>query len=536
VEFNLADLFEHAVDHFGDREYLVCDGKRRTYAEMEARANRLAHHLAGQGIGPDDHVGIYALNSVEWVETLWAVFKLRAVWVNINYRYVEDELRYLFDNADLKALVYQRQFAPRVAGVLAAMPLLRHTVVIDDGSDEDTAALGSVEYEAAVAAASPIRDFGPRSASDRYILYTGGTTGMPKGVVWRHEDVFMALGGGIDPMTNARAERPEFMVEKAKMGVPLTFLPIAPLMHGATQWAVMGQSFLGNKVVLVGKFDARRVWDLVQQERVNSIMITGDAMARPLIEALAAPDAAWDISSLYLLTSSAATFSPSVKDQYFERFPSLMMIDAIGSSESGNNGMVMVQAGQTAMKGGPTVSKIGQTVVLDEDGKAMEPGCGRIGKIARARDIPLEYYKDPKKTAETFVVYDGVRYAMPGDYAMVEEDGRITLLGRGSVSINSGGEKIFPEEVEAAVKSHPAVFDCTVVGVPDPRWGEQVSAVVELRPGAQATLEDIQQHCRTKIAGYKIPKRLRTVERLVRSPSGKPDYRWAKNVASGEGE
>jgi 3-oxocholest-4-en-26-oate---CoA ligase len=532
VEFNLADLFEHAVDHFGDREYLVCDGQRRTYAEMEERANRLAHHLQAHGIGPGDHVGIYALNSVEWVETLWAVFKLRAVWININYRYVEDELRYLFDNADLKALVYQQAYAPRVAEVLPSMPLVQHTIVIEDGSGEDYSIIGSVRYEDAVAGGSPARDFGPRSASDRYILYTGGTTGMPKGVVWRHEDVFMALGGGIDPMTNVRAERPEFMVEKAKMGVPLTFLPIAPLMHGATQWAVMGQSFLGNKVVLVGKFDARRVWDLVQEEKVNSIMITGDAMARPLIEALGADDAAWDVSSLYLLTSSAATFSPSVKDQFFVRFPSLMMIDAVGSSEGGNNGMVMVQAGQTEMKGGPTVSKIGHTVVLDEQGKPLEPGCGVIGKIARAGDIPLEYYKDPKKTAETFVTYDGVRYAIPGDFAMIEADGRITLLGRGSVSINSGGEKIFPEEVEAAVKSHPAVFDCTVVGVPDARWGEQVTAVVELRPGTTATLEDIQRHCRTKIAGYKVPRRLRTVEHIVRSPSGKPDYRWAKQVAT----
>jgi 3-oxocholest-4-en-26-oate---CoA ligase len=530
MEFNLADLFEHAVDHFGEREYLVCDGKRRTYREMEERANRLAHHLAAHGIGPGDHVGIYAFNSVEWVETLWAVFKLRAVWININYRYVEDELRYLFDNADLKALVYQRQYTPRVAGVLAAMPLLKHTIVIDDGSDEDAAALGSVDYEAAVASGSPERDFGARSASDRYILYTGGTTGMPKGVVWRHEDVFMALGGGIDPMTNARAERPEFMVEKAKMGVPLTFLPIAPLMHGATQWAVMGQSFLGNKVVLVGKFEAQRVWELVEGEKVNSIMITGDAMARPLIEELGRPDAGWDLSSLYLLTSSAATFSPTVKDQFFLRFPNLMMIDAVGSSEGGNNGMVVVQAGQTAMKGGPTVSKIGRTVVIDEQGKPVAPGV--VGKIARAGDIPLEYYKDAKKTAETFVVYDGVRYAIPGDYAMIEDDGRLTLLGRGSVSINSGGEKIFPEEVEAAVKSHPAVFDCTVVGVPDARWGERVTAVVEFRPGARATVEEIQTHCRTKIAGYKLPKGLCVVEKIVRSPSGKPDYRWAKQVAT----
>ena len=331
MEFNLADMFENAVDHFGDREYLVCDGKRRTYREMEERANRLAHHLAAHGIGAGDHVGVYALNSVEWVETLWAVFKLRAVWININYRYVEEELRYLFDNADLKALVYQRTYAPRVAGVLPSMPLLRHSIVVEDGSDEDAATLGSVRYEDAMASGSPERDFGPRSADDHYILYTGGTTGMPKGVVWRHEDVFFALGGGIDPMTNERCKDPATMVEKGKNGA-MTFLPIAPLMHGATQWAVMGQSFVGSKVVLVGKFEPEAVWELVAQEKVNSMMITGDAMGRPLVEALEIAGRSWDTSSLFLLTSSAVTFSPAVKDHFFKHFPSLMMIDAIASS------------------------------------------------------------------------------------------------------------------------------------------------------------------------------------------------------------
>jgi acyl-CoA synthetase (AMP-forming)/AMP-acid ligase II len=355
MEFNLADLFEHAADAFGDREYLVCDGKRRTYREMDERANRLAHHLQARGIGPGDHVGIYAYNSVEWVETLWAVFKIRAVWININYRYVEDELRYLFDNADLKALVFAREFAARLRGVRDSLPLLRHVVVIEDGSGADLAGLEAVDYEAAVASGSPARDFGPRSADDLYILYTGGTTGMPKGVVWRHEDVFMALGGGIDPLSGERAPRPEHMVEKGKMGFTITMFPIAPLMHGATQWAVMGQSFVGNKLVLTARFDPRKVWELVEREKINSIMITGDAMARPMIEALEAPDANWDVSSLLSLSSSAATFSPSVKDQYFERFPNLVMTDAVGSSEGGNNGMVMVQKGQTAMKGGPTV-------------------------------------------------------------------------------------------------------------------------------------------------------------------------------------
>lgn len=531
MEFNLADLFENAVDHFGDREYLVCDGKRRTYAEMEARANRLAHHLAAAGVGERDHVGIYALNSIEWVETLWAVFKLRAVWININYRYVEDELRYLFDNADLKTLVYERKYAPRVAGVIDAMPLLQHSVVIDDGSDADLHGLASVDFEAAIAAQSDERDFGARSADDRYILYTGGTTGMPKGVVWRHEDVFMALGGGIDPMSNERAPRPEIMAEKGMASAPLTYLPIAPLMHGATQWAVMGQSFLGNRIVLVGRFEPAEVWDLVEREKVNCLMITGDAMGRPLIEALDAEPERWDTSSLFLLTSSAATFSPAVKDRFFERFPNLIMIDAVGSSEGGNNGLVMVQKDATEMKGGPTVSRLGNTVVLDENGVPVEPGSGRIGKIARAGDIPVEYYKDPKKTAETFVTFHGVRYAMPGDFAQVEADGRITLLGRGSVSINSGGEKIFPEEVESAVKSHPDVFDCTVVGVADERWGQRVAAVVAIRPGTSPDLASIQEHCRTKIAGYKVPREMHVVDEIVRSPSGKPDYRWAKGVA-----
>ena len=532
MEFNLADLFENAVDNFGDREYLVVEGKRRTYREMEERANRLAHHLAAQGVGKDDHVGIYAYNSVEWVETLWAVFKLRAVWININYRYVEDELRYLFDNADLKALVFAREFGPNVAGVRSAMPLLRHLVCIEDSSGASLSGLEATDYEEALAAESPERDFSPRSGDDRYILYTGGTTGMPKGVVWRHEDVFMALGGGIDPMSGERATRPEVMVERGRaMGDGMAFLPIAPLMHGATQWAVMGQSFTGNRVVLVPRFDAAEVWRLCEAEKLNSIMITGDAMGRPMIEELQTGSAGRDVSSLITLSSSAATFSPVVKDAYFEKFPNLIMIDAVGASESGNTGMVMVQPGQTEMKGGPTVTKLGNTVVLDEQGKPVAPGSDEIGKIARAGDIPLEYYKDPVKSAETFVTFDGVRYSMPGDFARIEADGRITLIGRGSVSINSGGEKIFPEEVEAAVKSHPDVFDCTVVGVPDERWGQRVCAVVQLRPDRAPTLESVQEQCRTKIAGYKVPREMHVVDQIVRSPSGKPDYRWAQGAA-----
>jgi 3-oxocholest-4-en-26-oate---CoA ligase len=530
--FNLADLFEAAVDAYGDREYLVADGERRTYAEMEARANRLAHFLSAQGIGPGDHVGIYALNSVEWVETAWAVFKLRAVWININYRYVRDELRYLFTNADLVALVYQAQFSPRVAGLLDELPDVRLLVGVDDRSGEPLAQ-GSVPYEEAVAAGSAERDFAPRSNDDHYVLYTGGTTGMPKGVVWRHEDVFYALGGGVDPITNTRVRQPEEMVAKGSGG-PLTLLPIAPLMHGATQWCIMGQSFVGNKTILVPKFDPHEVWRLVEGERANSVMITGDAMGKPLIEALDDERASYDLSSLLAVTSSAALFSAPVKDEFFRHFPNLVITDAVGSSESGNNGMATMTKGGTAMKSGPTVSVLGNTVVFDENHHLVEPGSGAIGKIARAGDIPVGYYNDPVKTAEVFIQVEGTRYVMPGDFATVEEDGTITLLGRGSVSINSGGEKIFPEEVESAVRSHPDVFDAIVVGAPDERWGQRVAAIVQPREGRHPSLDAIQNHCRDSIAGYKVPRELHVVETMVRSPSGKPDYRWAADVVAGE--
>jgi acyl-CoA synthetase (AMP-forming)/AMP-acid ligase II len=429
--------------------------------------------------------------------------------------------------------VFQREFAPRVAGVRDELPMLRHAIVIEDGSGADLGGLDAVDFEDAVASGSPERDFAPRSPDDRYILYTGGTTGMPKGVVWRHEDVFFALGGGIDVVGGTKVDQPEAMVEKGLAQGPTTSLPIAPLMHGATQWGVMAGSFVGNKVVLVSKFDAHRVWQLVGEEGVNMIMITGDAMGRPLVETMQERGDEYDVSSLFAVGSTAAVFSPSVKDQFFERLPNIAVSDAVGSSEGGANGYTVVQKGNTAMKGGPTVNAVQDSVVLDENLREVEPGSGVVGKIARKGNIPIEYYKDPEKTAQTFVTApDGIRYVVPGDFATIEADGTITLLGRGSVSINSGGEKIFPEEVEAAVKSHPAVYDAVVVGVPDERWGQRVAAVVQPRDGTTPTLDDLQEHCRTKLAGYKLPRELHLVELMQRSPSGKPDYRWAQKMAT----
>ena len=543
MAYNIADLFEHTVDAVADREVLVVGDERRTYRELEARANRLAHHLAAQGIGAGDHIGVYGSNSVEWVEAALAAYKVRAVPVNVNFRYVEDELRYLFDNADLKAVVYDRELAPRLAAVRPDLPLLRHLVHIDDGTgadvDDVVQRLGSVGFEEAMAGGSPERDFPPRSPDDHYVLYTGGTTGMPKGVVWRHEDVFFALGGGIDAYTNEPVADEWALAAKATaVEAPLRSLNLPPLMHGAAQWGFLRFAFEGNVVVMLRRFDPHEVWRTVERERINNVSITGDAMARPMIEALddlGGPEAL-DLSSLFVLASTAAIFSPTVKDRYLDAFPNLLIVDAIGSSETGANGMRLVGKGDTQNTGGgPTVQAARDAVVLDEDLVELAPGTGKQGRLARRGNVPVAYYKDDAKSAATFVTGpSGARYALAGDMATLEADGTITLLGRGSQCINSGGEKIFPEEVEAALKAHPAVFDAVVVGVPDERWGQRVAAVVQARPGSAPTLQELDAHCRAHVAGYKVPRELHLVPEVARSPSGKPDYPWAGKIARGE--
>ncbi len=542
MAYNIADLFEHTVDSVADREVLVVGEQRRTYAQLEGRANQLAHHLMAQGIGSGDHIGVYGSNSVEWIEVALAAYKIRAVPVNVNYRYVEDELAYLFDNADFKAVVYDQGFAPRIQAVRQSLPLLKHLIHITDDSPAPSAvltALGSVAFEDAMASGSSDRDFAPRSDDDRYIIYTGGTTGMPKGVVWRQEDVFFALGGGIDVYSNERVDSEWTLAEKATtVESPLRSLNLPPLMHGAAQWGFLRFAFEGNFVVMLKRFDPTEVWRTIEREGINTVAITGDAMARPMIEALTemGGPSALDLSSLFVLASTAAIFSPTVKDQYLDLFPNLLIIDAIGSSETGSNGMRTVAKGDTQNSGGgPTVAAARDAVVLDEHYEEILAGTGQQGRLARRGNVPIEYYKDPVKSAETFVVGStGIRYALAGDMAILEADGTITLLGRGSQCINSGGEKIFPEEVESALKAHPAVFDAIVVGVPDERWGQRVTAVLQARPGQKPSLEELTTHCRRYLAGYKVPKEVCYVAEVVRSPSGKPDYPWALKVARGE--
>ncbi len=532
MEFNLADIFESVADAVSEREAIVCGDHRLTYAELDERATRLAHAMSKAGVKQGDHVGLYLYNGTEYMEGTLAAFKIRAVPININFRYVEDELFFLFDNADLVCLIHHREFGPRIAAIAERLPKLQAFFAVEDGSDADCSTIGSLNYEEQLADASPERDFEPRSADDIYILYTGGTTGQPKGVMWRHVDLFFAALMGGNPY-GAPPERPEQVGENAKASQVFTALPAAPLMHGAAQWAALIYLFTGGKVVLTPGtgFDADKIWGLVEKEKVQSMAIVGDAMGRPLADALAKPGASYDTSSLFVIGSGGATYSEGVKAQLKKHLPNILLMDSFGGSEGGNAGRgVEAKEGQA----GPRFQNDGTSAVLDENMKPLPPGTGEIGMLARKGRIPLGYYKDPEKTAQVFVEADGTRWVVAGDMATIEADGTITLLGRGSNCINSGGEKIFPEEVEAALRSHPAVFDALVVGVPDQRFGERVAAVVAAREGQTPTLEELVDHCRTHVAGYKVPRELHLVDQIQRQPSGKPNYKWAKAIALGE--
>ncbi len=529
VALNIADLAEHAIDAVPDRVALICGDEKLTYAELEEKANRLAHYLIDQGVKKDDKVGLYCRNRIEIVIAMLGIVKAGAILVNVNYRYVEDELRYLFDNSDMVALVHERQYADRVANVLPDTPNVKTILVIEDGSDKDYQRYGGVEFYSAIAQGSPERDFGEllgeRSADDIYILYTGGTTGFPKGVMWRHEDIYRVLLGGTDFATGEFVKDEYDLAKGAVANPPMIRYPIPPMIHGATQSATWMSIFSGQTTVLTPEFNPEEVWRTIHEHKVNLLFFTGDAMARPLLDALDTHHG-YDLSSLFLLASTAALFSPSIKEKFLELLPNRIITDSIGSSETGFGGTSIV-AKDAPRSGGPRVTIDHRTVVLDEEGNEVQPGSGVRGLIAKKGNIPVGYYKDEKKTAETFKTLNGVRYAIPGDYAVVEEDGTVTMLGRGSVSINSGGEKIYPEEVEAALKAHPDVFDALVVGVPDPRFGQHVAAVVAPRKGARPSLAELDRFVRSHIAGYKVPRSLWLVDEVKRSPAGKPDYRWA---------
>lgn len=545
MEYNLADLFESVADTVADREALVHADhpgtgaeRRLTYAELDTAANRLAHHLADSGIGPGEHVGLYLYNCVEYLQTALACLKIRAVPVNVNYRYVEDELAYLFRDADLVALVHDAEFTGRVAAALPHAPALRHLLRVGTApANAPEPAVASVPFAEAEASGSPERGFGPRSADDQFIIYTGGTTGMPKGVMWRHEDLFFSGMGGGAP-TGEPVRRPGELAERvAAGGEGLVFFPTAPLMHGTSTLTAFIAFNFGQKVVIHRKYVPEEVVRTIERERVTSISLVGDAMLRPLADALAGPLKGSDCSSLFSVSSSGAIMSETVRAQFQELVPGVMILNNFGSSESGFNGTATPDSGPGRgfrLRVGPRMAVVDPATLAPVTG-------GEPGRLALRGHVPLGYYNDPAKTAETFFERDGERWVLLGDMATVGEDGVVTVLGRGSQCINTGGEKVYPEEVEEALKAHPDVYDALVAGVPDARWGNHVSAVLQLRQGApEPTLDQIQTHCRARLAGYKIPRSLVVAPSIQRSPSGKADYRWAREVATegarGEGQ
>ncbi|MGP0030050.1 MAG: acyl-CoA synthetase [Acidimicrobiales bacterium] len=516
--FNLADLWEAVADQVPDRVALRCNGEQRTFGELEARANRVAHWFLARGVRPDQHIGLYLQNCFEYVEATLAAYKVRAVPINVNYRYTAGELRHLFNDADLVGVVLQPDYTERVAEVEPDTPTLRWSLVTGPG------------YERALASSSPTRDFGARSGDDHYILYTGGTTGLPKGVVWRQEDAFFACMGGGNPALPEVTSVDELVSRIAPE--QNAFLLLAPLMHAAGGWVVMLHLYSGNRVVLwSGPLDGAEVWRTIERERVNATSAVGDAFMRPLLDGWDALDPKPDLGSLAAFSSGGAPLSPALRERFLATFPSIPLSDGYGSSETG------IQAGRVFV--GPTGDKpepqfvASQAVVMDEDTRQpVPPGSGTVGRVARTGRIPLAYYNDPAKSAATFVEWGGQRWSLTGDMGTVAADGTITVLGRGSICINTGGEKVYPEEVEAALRQSDAVYDVLVVGAPDERWGQRVVAVVEPAPGTEADEAALQALARASLAGYKVPKRVVFVDHVVRSPTGKADYRWAAEVAA----
>ena len=534
MALNIADLFEHAVDVVPDRPVIQVGERRVTYAELEAEANQLAHFLAGRGVGAGDHVGIYAKNSVEHVVALLAIFKIRAVAINVNYRYVESELNYLFDNSDIVALLHERPYAPLVAATAPQHQKLQTVVAMPDPTAPDDASdlssYGGIEWDDALAGQSTERDFGDRSPDDLYIVYTGGTTGFPKGVMWRHEDFWRVLGGGIDFMTGDRLEEYD-QSKKAVDSDPMVTFPLSPLMHGGAQAAMLMHLFAGHLTILAPKFDPDEVWRTIDANGVQLIFMTGDAMARPLIEAY--ETGGYDGSSLVAVASSAAIFSRPVKERWMAAFPNAFFTDSVGASETGFQGTGLQDAEN--IKGEGCVVSLGpESVVLGESNEVLDlaTNVGAVGRLARSGSVPLGYYKDPEKSAKTFLEIDGTRYSVPGDFARIEPDNKVTLLGRGSNCINTGGEKVYPEEVEMALKAHPDVYDVLVVGLTDENYGQAVSAVIQPRGENQPSVEELRSFLRSQLSGYKLPRSVTYVAEIPRSATGKANYPKAKELAT----
>jgi 3-oxocholest-4-en-26-oate---CoA ligase len=542
TQFTVPTVAKAVAAAIPDRDLVIWGERRYSYAQILERANRLAAHLHSRGLGchtersalaghevGQDLLGLYAYNGNEFVEALLGTFQARVAPFNVNFRYVKSELQYLLKDAGATALLYHAAFAPRVAEILPDLPQLRVLIQIADDSGNELV-YGAVDYEAALASCSPESPPVQHSPDDLYVLYTGGTTGMPKGVLWRQHDIFMTSFGGRNLMTGEPFGSVDEIVAAAAAGPGTKLMILPPLIHGAAQWSVMMAITTGQSVVfpsVVAHLDAEDVVRTIERERVTAVTVVGDAMARPLVAAIEKGIA--DVSSLAVVANGGALLTPFIKQRLIEALPNAVVVDGVGSSETGAQMHHMSMSGAVStgtFNAGP------DTFVATEDLTAiLHPGHDGMGWLAQRGYVPFGYKGDAAKTAKTFPVIDGVRYAVPGDRARHRADGSIELLGRDSVTINSGGEKIFVEEVETAIASHPAVADVVVAGRPSERWGQEVVAVVALAEGAHADADELVVHAAQSLARYKLPKAIVFRPVIERSPSGKADYRWAREQA-----
>jgi 3-oxocholest-4-en-26-oate---CoA ligase len=537
---NLASAWEAVADELGDEPALVHGDVVRTWREFDEVAARVAGHLTAAGLGPDSKVAFYLYNSNEYLEATFGAFKARCVPVNVNYRYLEAELHHLLENSDAEAVVVSAELVGRLDHVRADLPLIR-TVLCVGASEAHPVPDWAVDWDDAVAAATPMPRI-DRSPEDLWFLYTGGTTGMPKGVMWPHRSLmgaaaptFRAIRSDVptDPAGFAAAARTFH-----RSGRAVRLLPAAPLMHGTSAISSIGVLCAGGCIVTLTarSLDAHELCRTVQDRRVTQLTIVGDAFATPVLGALeeaAEVGRPYDLSSLTMIISSGVIWSQPVKDALLEWVPEVLLADLLGSSEGVGFGNSVAKRGRPAS----TASfRLGEHArVFTEDGVEVQAGSGVTGVLAVGGPIPVGYYKDPDKTAGTFRTFGGRVWSVPGDFATVEEDGTIRLLGRGSVCINTAGEKVFPEEVEEVLKLHPAVRDANVVGLPDEKWGQSVTGVVSLAEGREDSpglRAEIIAGTKEHLAGYKCPKRLVVVDAVRRGPNGKADYRWATDIAA----
>lgn len=546
MEFNLATVFDRVAGVVPEREAIVWRDRRLSYADVVERTNRLGSYLHDQGLGVrteretlaghesgQDHLALYLLNGNEYLEGMLGGYKARVAPFNVNYRYVAEELRYLLNDADARAIVYGSSFADTLGEVLDDLPHLTVLIQVDDGIAHELLP-GAISYEDALAAGSPDGPPVTPSPDDLYILYTGGTTGMPKGVLWRQADIFIAAMGGrpIGTMGDPFASYEAVAEAAVASAGGLRMLPTPPFMHGASQWASFITFTSGGTIVIQDDVRALRpadVLSVVEREKVVSMLTVGDAIARPLIEEM--ETGKHDISSLFAVSNGGAALNATLKDRLLAVLPNAMVLDAVGSSETGAQ-MTHASTAAAGASTGTFTPGPGTIVVDAEMSRILAPGDEEMGWLAQAGRVPLGYLGDEAKTARTFPVIDGVRVAVPGDRARIDADGVIELLGRDSVTINSGGEKIFAEEVEQAIAAHPAVYDVVVVGRPSERWGSEVVAIVQVHEDMTVTEDELLEECGRHIARFKFPKAFLFRPAIQRSPAGKADYRWAKALAS----